>query len=108
MLAADTHKRGDSFVRTVNVPSQFADGYFVGWTMACQLRTQSGSGLVATLDCAWIDPVTTRAITISKIDTTGWPVGPLLYDIQFTRTSDGFVVSTSTLAVTIQKDQTYA
>ena len=34
----DTHKRGAGFLRVVVVPADLADGYFAGWTVACQVR----------------------------------------------------------------------
>lgn len=101
----NTHKRGDSFDRVGEMPAQFADGYFVGWTVACQVRTTSGT-LVADMDCSWLDAVTTRHLRLKKIDTTAWPVGEARIDVQFKRTSDGFTMSSETETVWIVGDVT--
>lgn len=101
-------KRGDSFDRLANIPDTFADGYFVGWTVKCQLRTAQHGKLIAELECAWVDPATTRILTVRDLDTKDWPLGDAEMDIQFTRTQDGYVRSTSTIAFTITKDITRA
>lgn len=101
------HKRGDSFHRLASIPDTFADGYFVGWSVSSQIRTKPGK-LVAVLDCEWEDAATTRTLSLKAIDTTGWAVGPVEMDIQFVRSSDGFVLSTSTVAFEIIKDITRA
>jgi len=101
------HKRGDSFHRLASIPDTFADGYFVGWAVTSQIRTKPGK-LVAELACEWDDPATTRTLSLKALDTTAWTVGPVEMDIQFVRTSDGFVLSTSTVAFEIIKDITRA
>ena len=106
-MTTDTHKRGDSFERTVTIPVDFADGYFVGWTATSQIRT-NGDALVAGLVCTWADPVTTRSLEISATDTSAWPIAPLNYDVQFTRTADGYVVSTTSMQLDVIRDQTHA
>lgn len=100
-----THKRGDSFDLLVTIPAQFADGYFVGHTVASQIRQSDGTK-VADLDCAWGDALTTRALRLTCLVTTAWPTGPALFDVQFTRTSDGFVFSSTTAQIIIVPDQT--
>lgn len=104
-----THKRGDTFEQVATLPaSTFADGYFVGWSMACQVRDPFG---VKYGDAAlsWLDPATTRDLLIEFEDTSAWPVSgwPLQLDVQFTRTSDGFVESSNTQYITVIKDVTY-
>lgn len=106
MDVIDTIKRGDTFERTVNIPSSFADGYFTGWTIASQLRTSS-DGLISSLVCTWVDSVTTRDLVVQCLDTTGWKVGKAVYDVQFTR-NDGYVVSTSDFLLSIVMDRTHA
>lgn len=100
-----THKRGDSFDLLVTIPAQFPDGYFVGHTVASQIRQPDGTK-VADLDCAWVDALTTRALRLTCLVTTAWPTGPALFDVQFTRTADGFVLSSSTAQIIIVQDQT--
>lgn len=100
-------KRGDSFDYGVEIPSEFADGHFVGWTVASQLRTNnSKAALIATFDTSWANPATTRQLRLLKIDTTDWPLGSAVFDVQFTRTSDGYRLSTETAEVIVVKDVT--
>ena len=101
------HKRGDSFDQLAVLPSTFADGYFVGWTVSAQVRSSPYYNYIADLTCAWVDPVTTRTLTVRNLVTTGWPIGNALMDIQFVRTSDGYTISTDTVDVTIVHDCTY-
>lgn len=101
------HKRGDSFHRLASIPESFADGYFLGWTVSSQIRTKPGK-LVAELTCEWVDPATTRTLSLKALDTKAWAVGAVEMDIQFTRSSDGFVLSTSTISFEIVKDITRA
>lgn len=108
---ADTyeHKRGDSFDILVTIPARFADGYFVGHTVASQIRQTGAEGAkVADLTCAWVDALTTRALRLQCLDTSAWPVGAAQFDVQFTRTSDGFVLSSTTAPIFIVPDVTRA
>ena len=99
------HKQGDSFDYLANIPADFTNGYFVGWTPTAQVRTTFGR-LLSELDVSWVDPVTTRTIRLKKIDTATWPLGNAEFDVQFKRISDGYVLSTSTIALTVSKDVT--
>ena len=99
-------KRGDSFDYVTTIPDTFADGYFAGWTVAAQVRDPVKGTLIAQLDTSWLNPVTTRQMRLLKIDTRAWPVGTLAFDVQFTRTSDSYVLSTATETMTIIKDVT--
>jgi hypothetical protein len=99
------HKRGDTFLRVLTIPTEIPDGYFVGWTAMSQARTPNGD-LVAEFECAWGDPATTRHLTVKCIDTRGWNLGPVEIDVQFRRDLDGVVRSTSTATITIVKDIT--
>lgn len=102
----DTHKRGDSFDRVGEMPAFFPDGYFVGWTVASQIRTAEGVK-VADMECAWLDDVTTRNLRLTKIDTKAWPLGEAKIDVQFKRTSDGFTFSSGTETLWIVGDVTH-
>ncbi len=104
-MITDTHKRGDSFSRLITIPADLADGHFVGWTMAGQVRDEAGN-LLATLTCAWVDPQTTRDLRVTVLSTTAWPVGAAELDVQFTRTSDGWVQSTETHRFKVIRDVT--
>lgn len=100
-------KRGDSFDYGVAIPSEFSDGHFVGWTVASQLRRNNTQGsLIATFETSWDNPATTRMLRLLKIDTTGWPLGSAIFDVQFTRVSDGYRLSTETAEVIVVKDVT--
>lgn len=99
------HKRGDAYSRIVTIPSDFADGYFSGWTVKAQLK-DSREKLIADFVCAWVDDVTTRHLRVSKFETQDWPVEALRWDIQFTRTSDGWIASTNTVVLHVLRDET--
>ena len=101
----DMHKRGDTFERICDVPDELGDGYFIGYTVASQLRN-GRDAKVADLTVEWVDPLTTRQLKLSCADTTAWPTERLRYDIQFTRTSDNFVVSTDTVFIQVNRDET--
>lgn len=117
-----THKRGDTFDRIVTLPAfdaetntGFEDGYFAsGWTLAAQVRTHQPAApnrpplgtLVADLQVSWLDAVTTRNLRLLAIDTNAWPIGACEVDVQFTRTSDSYVISTSTAVFEVVRDTT--
>lgn len=93
---AITHIHGDTFDYSVPLPVEdFPDGYFVGWTIASQVRTERYATLV-----------TTRTVKLFKLSTIDWPVVPCVMDIQFTRVSDGYVFSSSIESVNVVKDVT--
>lgn len=100
-----THKRGASFDVLVTIPAQFADGYFADYTPTSQVR-QLDDTLVADLTCAWVDPVTTRALRLTCLDTTAWPVGSALFDVRFERTSDGSVIASNSAQLIVVKSVT--
>lgn len=100
------HKRGDTFDYRVAIPASYADGYFVAWTTLSQIRQAKSGALVATLTTSWLDGATTRDLRLLAIDTSGWPLGALEFDVQLTRISDGYVLSTNTIAVDLVPDVT--
>ncbi len=99
------HKAGDSFERLLTIPPEFADGFFVGWTPKSEIRNEAGH-LVAACQCQWLDPATTRHLSLSVLDTKGWKPGLVEIDVQFTRAADGKVMSTTTATFTVVKDVT--
>lgn len=105
-MASIITKRGDSFEYLATIPSDYPNGYFVGWTVASQIRTAKYQDLVADLVCSWVDAVTTRTLKVSKIVTTDWPIGNAEMDVQFVRTSDQTTISTDTIEINIVKDIT--
>ncbi len=100
------HKRGDTFDRLLVMPAEFVDGYWLGWTVAAQIRTARGK-LISDLITSWADPAAdTRTLRLFHADTEEWPLGAHELDVQFTRTSDGTIRSTETLIVTVLRDVT--
>lgn len=100
------HKCGDTFDYVATIPSTFPDGHFTGWGVGAQLRNALTGALIAELDVSWSDPDTTRMIKLLKIDTSGWNPCEAAFDIQFTRNSDGYKLSTATKNITLVKDVT--
>lgn len=99
-------KPGDTFEELLLIPADYEDGFFVGWTIASQIRTPSGR-LVGDLNPSWAEPEEdTRAIRLLNENTSRWPLGELLYDVQFTRDSDGYTFSSETLSLESIRDQT--
>lgn len=107
MAATISHKRGDTFEWYLELPAdEYEDGYFVGWTVASQIRNTKGR-LVAELSTSWGTPAeNTRVLRLFAADTAGWPLGDHEADVQFTRESDGFIKSTETFIVSVGKDVT--
>jgi hypothetical protein len=107
MAATIQHKRGDTFDRVLLIPeSTFADGYFLLWDVASQIRTARGK-FVADLTATWADPAAdTRFLRLFYEPTTAWPLGDLELDVQLTRQSDGFIQSTETITVQVLRDVT--
>lgn len=90
------HKRGDTFQYVAHLKSPVADGEFAGTVPTCQIRDLKGI-LIADVNASWIDPVTARSINLHVTTSTqAWKLGTAIFDVQFTRTSDGFVRSTNT------------
>lgn len=106
-MASIRHKRGDTFDWLLLMPeTDFADGYFIGWTVAAQLRKATGR-LISELITTWADPEEeTRVLRLFADQTKGWPVGVHEIDVQFTRASDGLIRSTETISAEIVKDVT--
>jgi hypothetical protein len=95
--------RGDAFVRA----GQFAvaaDGINVGdmtgWSVRCQVRTQTGE-LVEELEFAWLDAAQ-RLFRLTSGDTTGWPVGTHVFDMQLTTPAGERITGPKDLLITSQ------
>lgn len=99
------HKAGDTFTRLFPIPAEFADGYFVAWTVASQVRSEDGT-LMSSVTCEWLDALTTRNLKLRVADTRSWKPGRAEIDVQFTRVSDGEVMSTTTATFTVTRDVT--
>lgn len=107
MAAVIQHKRGDTFERVLLIPeATFADGYFLLWDVASQIRTARGK-LVAELTTSWADPAAdTRFLRLFADSTDDWPLVDLELDVQFTRQADLFIQSTEIITVQVLKDVT--
>jgi len=91
------HKTGRSFSFEFLVPEvDYPDGYFIGWTVSCQVRTLETGVKVADVVCTWDNPLTTRNLLLSVVDTEAWPLGVMEIDVKFRRTSDGLTETTNT------------
>lgn len=101
-----THKRGDGFDLSLQLPANFIDGHFAGWTPTAQVRS-AADALVSTLTCAWADDATTRVIRCTKADTADWPVAPLYLDVQLAKEGE-LTLSTATVTIFCLKDITHA
>ena len=96
------HKIGKSFQRDIAVPElDFPDGYFVGWTAECQIRLLDGTKL-ADVVCVWDDPVTTRNLTLTVVDTSTWTEGTAEIDVKLRR-ADGMTEITDTAQFVVQQ-----
>jgi len=100
------HKRGDSLSLMGEIPESYEDGFFVGWAVSSQIRTAQYYSLVDNLTVEWVDPLTSREFLLTKTDTSAWPVGNCVIDVQFVR-EDGFTKSTDTMQITVIRDVTY-
>lgn len=100
------HKRGATFDYIWPIPTEFADGFFADFTPTSQIR--NSSGLLAQVTCTWLDPATTRNLHlfVPASATKGWKVGKYQMDVDLTRSSDGYVFTTSTIEVNIIADIT--
>lgn len=107
MATSIRHKRGDTAEWYLILPEEdFPDGYFDGWEIAAQIR-QANEAIISSLEATWAEPAeTTRTIRLFSADTRHWPVGFQEVDVQFTRTSDGYIRSSETFLVDVIKDVT--
>ncbi len=97
--------QGDSFGFVGRIPATFADGYFLGWDMKCQVRNANDS-LVAELLVAWVDPVETRLFEITDTaGTSAWPVGDLFFDLRMVSPS-GTIKRTPKMIIQCEKGVT--
>lgn len=109
-----TATRGDTFALTiaVKVAAGGAASDLTGWTVASQLRKPSRATargtLIETLTVTIADPTTgVIALSATAAQTALWTVGAAEFDVQLTRTADGFVWSSPVTAVVIRGDVTH-
>ena len=99
------HIRGDTFDYIVTFEEDVADGAFVDFVPTCQIRDMRGK-LIDDVVADWVDPVTTRSVSLHVADTSDWKAESAVFDIQFTRPSDGYVRSTFRKQFEITEDVT--
>jgi hypothetical protein len=104
-LSPNDHKRGDTFAKMLGLPASIDAGYFVGWDVAGQIRTPQGR-LIADVVVTWLDEPDRKTLQLYVEDTKTWRLGTHELDVQFTRISDGFVVSTATIPINVIRDVT--
>ncbi len=95
-------KRGDTFLVQGTVSQDSVAQDISGWAVRSQVR--DGSTLVSELVVA-ITSAADGTYTLTKSDTTAWPVKTLSCDIQYT-TASGQIVSTETFQIVVQADIT--
>lgn len=109
------HKRGDTFnqaavikVRGINGVQPVQAGRLAEFVPTCQIKTENGRTVIATLTCEWVNPITAQAVLMKATaeDTRTWKVGPSKLDIQLRRAVDDYVISTATLFFEIVEDVT--
>ncbi len=105
MTVTIVHKRGDTFSKALELPAALPDEYFIGWNAAAQVRTVTGR-LVDDLTVDWLDEPTRKTLGLFIADTRAWKIADLNLDVQFTRISDGFVLSTETIVISVLMDVT--
>jgi hypothetical protein len=65
---------------------------FVGWNTRCQIRDSQGR-LIDEIDSEWVNPAQPIALSLFKMDTTGWNPGFASLNVQFIRIVDGYTRS---------------
>lgn len=99
------HIRGDTFDYLVTFEESVPDGSFVDFVPTCQIRDMRGK-LIDDVVADWVDPVTTRSVSLHVSDTSAWKAESAVFDIQFTRPSDSYVRSTFRKQFEITEDVT--
>lgn len=106
-LTTFPHTMGDSWSRAGVAGIRAPDGTLLdltGWQVRSQARDKDSGALVCEFACEIVDPLA-QTYTQTALDTTTWPAGTLLSDVEF-RSPSGFVVSTPVFAIAVAEDQT--
>lgn len=100
-------KRGDSFDQIVPISEAFSEGSFkTGFTITAQIRTKKYNKLISDLSCTFLDPDTTRYLRLMQMNTSTWPLGEAVVDVQFVITDTGYTFSSESIPFTIIQDVT--
>lgn len=103
MKAINNFKRGDTMLLAVTYKVDGIPADISTIDIASQIRTQNGS-LIATMDVDKL--VATGQFTLTPVnpDTSAWPLGNLLCDIEFTQS--GNIRSTETFGIVVVEEIT--
>lgn len=98
------HKRGDTFELAVKVSAidendQVYD--LTGYTLVSKVRDPKG-GLIASLDCSWIDATQGLASARATAGTAGWPLTYASMDIRLIA-PDGFAITSDSISFEIRE-----
>jgi hypothetical protein len=96
-------KRGDTFNLTCTYKENGVATSIVDYTLRSQVKTLSGV-LLAELEVTVADQILSPGVFYLKTNSTAWPIGNVLVDIQFV--SGSTVRSTQTFLVPVVKDVT--
>lgn len=99
------HKVGDSIEWAVELPMEFPDNHFDGYTVTSQIRRSDGL-LLGDFVVSWESPATKRTLILTRLDTSNWPTCKAMFDIQFVRNTDSFKVSSETTYFMLVKEVT--
>jgi hypothetical protein len=102
------HKKGDTWSLAAQADVRdLATGNkadLTGWQIASQLRAADSGALITDFVCTLVDPAA-QTFTHVAANTTTWPEGLAVLDVQFTSPS-GQTVSTDTATIRIVPDVT--
>lgn len=103
MKSIKNFKRGDTMLLTVTYKVDGVPADVSTITIASQVRTQSGS-LVATMVVTKLGSTGQFTLAPTVSDTSDWPLGNLLCDIEFTQS--GNIRSTETFGIVVIEEIT--
>lgn len=106
MSLTPQHKRGDTWDFSGPLLDAAGEPWdLAGWSVASQLRSPAGE-LIQTFTCSVLDaPNGVIRLDAAAADTSGWPIGRAVFDVQLTHL-DGSVVSTATVGIEVIADVT--
>lgn len=103
MSAMFTIKRGDTFALEASAKEGAVAQNITGWTIRSHVRR--GNTLIADLTVTYLDRPGGIYRLSAPLGTTGWPVGELRQDIEYT-TASGQIASTETFVFECVEDVT--
>uniref|UniRef100_A0AAU6W3M4 Uncharacterized protein n=1 Tax=Pseudomonas phage Cygsa01 TaxID=3138529 RepID=A0AAU6W3M4_9VIRU len=94
------HKLGDSFERLLAI-----DGsqQYLTWDAVCRIKSEMGVS-VDSFPCEVVTGAQGKKyLRLFKIDTSLWKEGTYRMDVAFTRTSDGFIQSSTVIDLVVSR-----